>query len=83
MKVSSVKYLNGYKLLILFEDGISKTVDFEQFLMNSLQPMTNQFMEIELFKQVRIQMGNLTWLDNEMDISGEYLYNMENNGNVG
>jgi hypothetical protein len=78
MKAVSVKHLEAYKLEVMFSNGKSRVVDMENFILKSRNPMTAQFRDIELFKQARIERGNVTWLDNEMDISSESLYNWVN-----
>jgi uncharacterized protein (DUF1015 family) len=74
MKIVSVKYLTDYKLIVVFEDNQERIADFERFIKSSLQPMTNQFRDIERFKKVYIEHGRLTWEDGQMDISAESIY---------
>lgn len=74
MKIKSVIYLSNYLLEISFEDGKTVLADFEKFLRSSHNPMTNQFLNIERFKDVKVEHSHLTWEDGEMDISAEGVY---------
>jgi hypothetical protein len=78
MKAVSVKHIEAYKLEVMFSNGKNRVVDMENFILNARNPMTAQFRDVELFKQARIERGNVTWLDNEMDISGESIYKWVN-----
>lgn len=75
MKVVNVKYISEYKLEIQFSDNTVKNVDLKQFLLSAKNPMTTTFRDIELFKQVKVVHGHLSWNDGEMDLSAESLYN--------
>ena len=53
LRVKKVQYLDGYKLKILFSNGKSKIVDFEDWILEDgvyLKPLKN----IQYFKKVRI-----------------------------
>jgi hypothetical protein len=75
MKIIRVKYLNEYTLEVEFDDGTVKYPNFKDFILNSKQPMTQQFEDIERFKNVSINHGHLTWEDGQMDISAHSIYN--------
>ncbi len=77
MKVIKVKYLSDYKLEIVFENEQVKIADFETFISQAQNPMTLQFKDIAKFKKVKMQYGHLTWLNGEMDISAESIFNNE------
>ena len=74
MKITKVEYISEYKLKVEFSDGIVEIADFEKFIKNSLQPMTNQFKDNERFKKVYVDSGHLTWEDGQMDISSHSIY---------
>jgi hypothetical protein len=68
MPLKDVKYIGGYKLELVFENGRRKIHDFKTFLFNSNQPLVKKYQRLNLFKKVRIDStGCLTWGDNEMD----------------
>ena len=70
MPLKEVKYINGYKLELIFENGEKKTHDFRNFLLSSNHPFVTKYQQINLFKKVRIDStGCLTWGKNEMDFN--------------
>lgn len=75
MKITAVKPLKHYRLKLEFDNGITKIVSLKKFLTEATNPMTKQFLDAELFKKVSVLNGNLTWLDGEMDLSAESLFN--------
>jgi hypothetical protein len=75
MKVKSVKHIQEYLLEVSFENGTVRQIDLKNFLLTAKNPMTTKFRDIELFKNVRIEYGHLSWGDGEMDLSAESLYN--------
>jgi hypothetical protein len=77
MNIVKVKYLKQYKLKLTFSNGKAKEVDLKDFLMKAQNPMTTRFRDVSLFKNVAIENGNLTWEDGEMDLSAEWLYNLQ------
>ena len=77
MKIIAVKYISDYKLEVRFSNGQIRIADFEHFILSSLQPMTNQFKDIQRFKGVEIENGHLTWEDGQMDISAQSIYKKE------
>jgi len=74
MKIKNVSHVSAYMLSIVFDDGKMVMADFKDFITKSLQPMTNQFKDIERFKTVSIDNGHLSWEDGEMEISCHSIY---------
>ncbi len=71
LKVTGVKVLDGYNLLVRFNDGQSKVFDCRSLLDEEVfQPLK----DIEVFKTVYIDYGVLTWCDGDIDISPDYVY---------
>lgn len=77
MKIVKVKHLIDYKLEVVFDDEKKVNCDFSNFLEKQKNPMTKQFLNISKFKKVEIENGHLTWLNGQMDISAESIYNEE------
>jgi len=77
MEIVEVNYLSDYVLSVKFDNTEKRIADFESFIKNSLQPMTNQFIDKQRFAKVYIENGRLTWEDGQMDISAESIYNNE------
>lgn len=70
--VKSVKYIDGYKLAITFENNITKIVDLDGHLEKGIfKPLK----DISYFKTVRVDedLDTIVW-DNGADISPNFLY---------
>lgn len=70
--VKTVEYLNDYKLMLVFDDGEAKLVDFE----DRLKTAKNMFLplrDIEYFKQVEADGTTIVW-PNGLDICPDTLY---------
>ncbi|MBE2188364.1 MAG: DUF2442 domain-containing protein [Candidatus Kapabacteria bacterium] len=76
MKVKNAKYIQEYIIDVFFDDETVKRIDFRNFLFSATNPMTTKYRNIELFKKVKVEYGNLSWgIDGEMELSAESLYN--------
>ena len=72
LEVTEAKYLRDYKLLLLFNNGISKTVDLKNELQGEIfQPLLNQ----EYFKNFKIKFNTVEW-ENGADFAPEYLFDI-------
>jgi hypothetical protein len=72
LHVTSVTYLEDYKLRLLFNDGVAKEVDLRDELYGEVfEPLK----DVELFKQVTINSDTNTieW-PNGADFAPEFLY---------
>ena len=56
-------YVDDYRLLITFNDGISRIVDFGDFLRGSSHPDVKKYLDIKNFKAFHIEYGDLMWGD--------------------
>ena len=59
--VKEAKYLDGFKIEILFNDNKKKVVDFETFLKSHSHPQFNKYKETGNFKKFQIENGNVVW----------------------
>ncbi len=66
LEVTEAKYVSGYKLLLTFNDGAVRVVDFGPFLSKARNPDTTDFRELKKFKGFHIEHGNLMWGDYQM-----------------
>jgi len=70
LEVTDAKYINDYKILLGFNDGISKTVDLKNELNGEIfQPLRNK----NYFKTFIIKYNTIEW-NNGADFAPEYLY---------
>lgn len=72
--ITNAKYLDGYKLQIEFNDGVTKRVDFEDFLKRSKHPDIRKYLDIAEFRNYSIVEGNLDWNDYELCFPTYELY---------
>ena len=69
--VSGVRPLPDHKLWVRFTTGDAKIVDFKPLLTApAFQPLT----DVAVFNGVYIDYGVTVWLDGEIDIAPEYLF---------
>ena len=70
--VRKVKYIEGYKLAITFEDNKKKLVDLEDHIGNGI---FKNLRDISYFKTVKFDedLDTIVW-DNGADISPDFLY---------
>jgi hypothetical protein len=66
ISIQKAEYLGGYKIKFSFSDGIEKIVDFSAFLLSAKNPMTNKYLDQQLFEKFEIVSGDLVWNDYEM-----------------
>ncbi len=75
--VVSAAYVGGYRLLITFDNGVSRTVDFRRYLWFSHHRHLKNYRRIENFLEFHIEYGKLMWGDFDMLFHTESLYHGE------
>lgn len=72
LEVTHAEYLEGYKLLLTFNNGEIKVVDLSSSLDGEVfAPLKN----IEYFKRFSIKFNTVEW-ENGADFAPEYLYEL-------
>jgi hypothetical protein len=66
LEIVEAKYVSDYKLLLTFNDGVVRIVDFGPFLAKARNPDTTDFRNFKKFKSFRIKDGDLVWGDYQM-----------------
>jgi hypothetical protein len=66
LEITEAKYVSGYKLLLTFNDGAARVVDFGPFLEKARNPDTTDYRDLKKFKSFRIEYGDLIWGDHQM-----------------
>ena len=76
--VKFAQYYDGYKIKIVFEDGKSGVVDFQQYLHKG--GVFEKFRDMSFFKNFHIneELGVLSW-ENEIDVAPETIYSAATN----
>jgi len=76
MKIATIKHIANYRLEVVYENGIIKIIDLENFLKSSDHPLIRKYLDVNLFSQVYLdEYGVPCWGDNEFDISPESILN--------
>lgn len=64
--IDKAEYLEDYKILFQFSDASQRVIDFTSFLENARNPMTRKYLNKDLFRDFKIEYGDITWNDFEM-----------------
>lgn len=71
VRVEKVRPLQGFNVLIEFEDGVTKQIDLEPFLRGPIfEPIRK---DMEAFRNIHIAGGTIAWA-NGADIDPDVLY---------
>ena len=70
--VSQVVYVGGYRLSVVYSDGLSATLDFSEYLLHRSGPLVEQLRTASSFSSVCVDHGVLTW-PNGYDICPDVL----------
>ena len=73
--VTKAEYIGEYKIMVYFEDGQTRLIDLKDFLESTPVKLAKRFLDLNLFRQFRVDDGTLCWGDNEMDINPMNIYN--------
>ena len=74
IKIENADYLGDYKIMLTFNDGQSKIIDFKDLLLNSPYKNERKFVNKDLFKNFSIEIGDLIWNDYDMCFQAKNLY---------
>ena len=71
-EIEDVKYINGYTFEITFEFNETQLVSFARFILESDNPLINQYKDLSKLKNFTFDKYGIYW-DNDMSISAEGL----------
>lgn len=66
ISIDKAEYKGGYIINVKFSDGVERNIDFSTFLKNAKNPMTQKYLDKELFQTFTLDFGDLNWNDYEM-----------------
>ena len=66
INIVAAQQTGAYCLRLLFDDGTSKDVNFEPFLVHSQHPDIRAFHEPERFSSFKVKYSELAWGDYEL-----------------
>ncbi len=72
LNIVKADYINDFKVKVLFNDGLEKTVDLKDYIHSKKHPFFQPLKKIEEFKKFLVH-RTLIW-DNGADIAPEYLH---------
>ena len=72
LEVTKAEYLEGYRLLVWFNDDAVKIVDLAGYLH---KPHLAPLKEDDRIRRFQVDLGTIEW-EGEIDIAPEYLYNI-------
>jgi hypothetical protein len=74
MYIKNAEYITGYQLRVWFTDGTNRIISLYSFLNQSKNHLINKYLNLDLFKQFRVEDGALCWGDNEFDLNPVNIY---------
>ena len=72
--IKQATYLADYRIKVLFDDGTSRDIDLYGFLSQSRLPIIRQYLDLDKFRQFRVEDGTLAWGDTEFDLNPINIY---------
>ena len=66
LKITAAKYVDGYRIFLLFNDGTKRVMDFGPFLKQATNSIFTQYRGLKKFKSFRLDYGDLMWGDYDM-----------------
>ncbi len=72
--ITQATYLTDYRIRVLFDDGTRRDIDLYGFLSSSKMPLVRKYLDLEKFRQFKIEDGTLAWGDNEFDLNPINIY---------
>ena len=70
-EITSAEYIDGYKMILLFNDGQKRIFDFLPLI--ERYPVFKPLHDLDLFKAFTIT-DTLEWNNGNIDIAPEYIY---------
>ncbi len=72
LKIVSAEYLEDYKILVVFNNGAKKTIDFNAIVSEG-RGITHKLRDLYYFRNFTLDPFSIDW-NNEIGFAPEYLY---------
>ena len=73
LEVDEVRWLEGYRVEIVFNDGEKKAVDLEPLVFDTTKTIFKQIQDLDRFKSIKVNpVGGVEW-EGGIDLAPEYL----------
>lgn len=66
ISIEKAEYIDGYKILLKFNDGKERVVDFRGFISRAAHPDIKKYKDIKLFRGFTLKYGEIEWNDYEL-----------------
>lgn len=73
--ISNAKYIRDYLLELTFSNGLSRKVDLKHLIDRRLA-IFHPLLNLETFKNFKLNDWTISWLDGKIDIAPERLYEL-------
>ena len=74
ISIKKAKYIDGYKIALMFNDGKKNILDFKNFIVSSTHPEIQKYKDMQLFKNFSLSYGDLEWNDYDLAFPIHDLY---------
>jgi len=66
ISIEKAKYIDDYKIYLLFNDGKENILDFKNFIIKSKHPDIKKYEDVNFFKKFNLEYGELEWNDYDL-----------------
>jgi len=66
ISITHADYKGNYRIQMEFSDGVTRVIDFENFLKKAKNSMTQKYLDKMLFSSFSLEYGDIIWNDYEM-----------------
>jgi hypothetical protein len=66
ISIINAEYTGEYKVKLTFSDRVKREVDLSAFLNSAKNPMARKYLDKKLFRNFKIEYGDIIWNDYEM-----------------
>lgn len=64
--IEFAEYAGEYAVAVRFSDKVERVIDFGPFLSSSLNPLIRRYLDKKMFKDFRVEYGDLIWGDYDL-----------------